>query len=200
MARPAFATLLAGLILAAALPAAGPLGAQDAPKPPEVVADEFQRGFQSMAWAGLVQRIHPEGLEFIRLAVDILVDVDDTGYVLETLLGGTPAEAYATLPDDEIVRRVLGGVQREAPGLLSSLVSRRSEILGVVTEGEQRHVVYRIVQLVAGAEPRMEVMTLRRHDGAWRVAEADDIQVLHTALRGIPIPRDPSRLPPGPSP
>jgi hypothetical protein len=66
-------------------------------------------------------------------------------------------------------------------------VTRRSEILGVVAEGEVRHVVYRIIALVQGAEPRIEVMTLRPHEGRWRVVDADDLRVLHTAIRGLPI-------------
>jgi len=153
------------------------------------VAEEFNRGFQSMAWAGLVQRIHPEGLANLRIAVDILVRSDTTGYVLGTLLGGTPAADYEGLPDDEAVRRVLAGVQREVPGLLSSLVTRRTRVLGVVAEGEDRHVVYRVVALVQGAEPRVQVMTLTRDQGRWRVRDAEDLRVLHTAIRGIPVPR-----------
>lgn len=182
--------LAAGAALALAF--ALPLRAQEpagAPPPPQQVAEEFNRGFQSMAWAGLVQRIHPEGLANLRIAVDILVRSDTTGYVLGTLLGGTPAADYDGLPDDEAVRRILAGVQREVPGLLSSLVTRRTRVLGVVAEGEDRHVVYRVVALVQGAEPRVQVMTLTRDQGRWRVRDAEDLRVLHTAIRGIPVPR-----------
>lgn len=178
------------LALAVLLPESASLAAQEreAPPPPQVVADEFHRGFQSMAWEGLVQRIHPEALAHLRYAADILVQIDTTGYALETLLGGVDAADYAGLPDGEVVVRVLRGVQRDVPGLLSSLVSRRTEILGVVPEGEDRHVVYRVVALVQGAEPQVRVMTLSAVAGRWRVREADDIRVLHTAIRGIPIP------------
>lgn len=177
-------------VAAAVLAARGPLLAQaePAPSPPDVVADEFNRGFQSMAWAGLVQRLHPEGLANLRLAADILVRVDTTGYVLGALLGDVDPGSYASLPDDEVVRRLLAGIQTEVPGLLSSLVSRRTWILGTVAEGDDRHVVYRIHAQVTGAEPEIRVMTLRRHEGRWRVIEAEDLSVLHTAIRGIPIP------------
>lgn len=158
------------------------------PPPPEQVAEEFNRGFQSMAWAGLVQRIHPEALAYLRLATDVLVQADTSGYVLENLLGGTPAGEYPDLPDDEVVRRTLAGVQRKVPGLLSSLVTRRTEVLGVVEEGENRHAVYRILALVQGAEPEIRVMTLRRDQGRWKVLSAEDIRVLHTAIRRIPYP------------
>lgn len=183
--------ILLGAVAAATLAATPPVHAQQnaGAARPEQVAEEFNRGFQSMAWAGLVQRIHPEGLANLRIAVDILVRSDTTGYVLGTLLGGTPAADYEGLPDDEAVRRVLAGVQREVPGLLSSLVTRRTRVLGVVAEGEDRHVVYRVVALVQGAEPRVQVMTLTRDQGRWRVRDAEDLRVLHTAIRGIPVPR-----------
>jgi hypothetical protein len=153
------------------------------------VADEFNRGFQSMAWAGLVQRIHPRGLADLRLASDILVAADSSGYVLESLLGGLDRGSYAALPDDEAVLRMLTGIQAEVPGLLSSLVSRRTETLGAVPEGERRHVVYRTQAQVSGSVPENRVMTLERVDGRWKVVDAQDLRVLHTAIRGIPIPR-----------
>lgn len=162
---------------------------EDAPGSPLTVADEFNRGFQSMAWAGLVQRIHPRGLADLRLASDILVRADSSGYVLESLLGDLDPAAYAALPDDEAVLLMLTGIQAEVPGLLSSLVSRRTETLGAVSEGELRHVVYRIQAQVSGSVPETRVMTLERFEGRWRVVDAADLRVLHTAIRGIPIPR-----------
>lgn len=186
--RPPVLPALLSVLLLLPRPAATQDRAQ-APDPPEVVAEAFNRGFQSMAWAGLVQRLHPEALAHLRYAADILVQVDTTGYVLSTFLGDVDRAAYAELPDGEVVRRVLTAVQTEAAGLLSSLVSRRTQVLGVIPEGEDRHVVYRIVALVQGAQPQVRVMTLSRVEGHWRVRDAEDIQVLHTAIRGIPIPR-----------
>lgn len=171
--------------------APSPSGPATQASTPEVVADEFHRAFQSMAWRALVQRIHPDGLAYLRLAVDILVEIDPGSWVVGTLLSDVGPADYGDLPDHEVVVRVLQGVQTQAPGLLSSLVSRRTRVLGTVPEGESGHVVYRTLALVAGAEARTEVMTLRRHEGRWRVAEAPDLQVLHTAIRGIPIPPAP---------
>jgi hypothetical protein len=155
----------------------------------ETVAEEFNRGFQSMAWEGLVQRIHPAGLADLRLAADILVQADSSGYVLARLLGDVPAAGYPGLEDDEVVLRLLRGIQSEAPGLLSSLVSRRTEVLGSVPEGDRRHVVYRIQAQVSGSIPETRVMTLELFEDRWRVIDAQDLRVLHTAIRGIPIPR-----------
>lgn len=183
------------LILLAFTPAPSQGQANDAsgpegqPRSPETVADDFNRGFQSMAWAGLVQRIHPRGLADLRLASDILVASDSSGYVLESLLGDLDREGYGALPDDEVVLLMLTGIQAEVPGLLSSLVSRRTETLGAVSEGELRHVVYRVQAQVSGSMPETRVMTLERSQGRWKVVDAADLRVLHTAIRGIPVPR-----------
>jgi hypothetical protein len=179
--------LIVGFSLAPT-PAPAQSNAHD-PGTPEAVADEFNRGFQSMAWAGLVQRIHPHGLADLRLAADILVRADTSGYVLERLLGDVAPGRYPELTDDDVVGRLLAGIQSEVPGLLSSLVSRRTTVLGSVPEGDRRHVVYRIQAQVSGSVPETRVMTLERFENRWRVVEAEDLRVLHTAIRGIPIPR-----------
>lgn len=158
------------------------------PGTPEAVADEFNRGFQTMSWAGLVQRIHPDALADLRLATDILVRTDSSGYVLERLLGDVGPARYGELDDDEVVRRLLAGIQSEVPGLLSSLVSRRTAVLGSVPEEGRRHVVYRIQAQVSGSVPETRVMTLERVDDRWAVSDAEDLRVLRTAIRGIPIP------------
>lgn len=170
--------------------APAPTCAQALPHPAATVADEFQRGFQSMAWAELVERMHPDAVAHVRLAVDIVVDADTTGWALEQLAGGvSDRAAYARLDDDEVFLRAMRAVQLQVPGLLSSLVSRRSEVVGTVPEGpDMAHVVYRMLSLVQGAVPRITVMTLVRTDDGWKVRAAEELDVLHTALRGIPRP------------
>lgn len=183
-------------LVAAALVAAGiaaPLAAQSAatrppdPSPAGEVADEYQRAYQSKVWDGLVQRLHPAALAYLRLAVDVSVQADTSGWALENLGGGAPDRAaYDARSDARVVVDVMRWVEANAPGLLSSLVNRRSEVLGVVDEGPERaHAVYRIVQLVSGAEPDVLVMTLERTEAGWKVREAPEIGTLSTAIRGL---------------
>jgi hypothetical protein len=169
---------------------------------PTRVADEFHRSFQSMVWEGLAERLHPDALAYLRLSVEITVDADSSGWALEKLLGGVPDRAaFDALSDAAVLVRVMSGVEREVPGLFSSLVSRRSEILGQVDEGpDTAHVVYRIVTLAQGAEPRVRALTLTRVGERWLVRFAEEIDVLHTALRRIPIPRGAGGQPGGGSP
>lgn len=186
--------------LAAALAIAAALGpvlanpeaveAQTASTPPDTVAAEYLRAFQSMAWAGLAQRLHPDALAYLRLAVQIRVDADTTGWALARLVGAESRAAYDARGDGDVFTGVMGWVQANAAGLLSSLVSRDAELIGVVVEdAATAHAVYRVTTLAQGAEPTVQVATLALTPAGWKVREAPEIRVLHTAVRGIPIPR-----------
>ncbi len=183
---PSAAWVLAGLFIA--LPCS--VAAQSDPSPPDTVAVEFLRGFQSMAWEGLAQRLHPDALAYLRLAVDIVVEYDDTGWALANLGGADSRSSYDASSDAAVFVRVMTWVGSHAPGLSSSFASRRFEALGSVAEGEEvSHVVYRVTTLAQGAEPTVQVATLLRLPSGWKVQDAPEIRALHTALRGIPVPR-----------
>lgn len=153
------------------------------------MAAEYFRGFQSMAWDGLAQRIHPEALAYLRLAIDIAVEADTTGWALANLGNATLREEYDQRSDSRVFADAMRWVQANAPGLLSSMVSRTVDPIGIVMEGpDTAHAVYRVTTIAYGAEPEAKVATLQRTDAGWKVREASEIRVLHTALRRIPIP------------
>ena len=68
--RPFAAALLAAFAVT------GPARAQVDPSPADTVAAEYLRGFQAAVWDGLAQRLHPDALAYLRLAIDIQVDAD----------------------------------------------------------------------------------------------------------------------------
>lgn len=179
--------VVAATVLLAAVTPGGAAGQRPDTSPPGEVADEYQRAFQSRVWDGLAQRLHPDALAYLRLAVDVTVDADTTGWALANLAGGAPDRAaYDARSDERVFVDVMRWVEANAPGLLSSLVNRRSEVLGVVPEDEDTaHAVYRIVQLVSGAEPEVLVLTLERTPQGWHVREAPELGTLHTAIRGL---------------
>ena len=166
-----------------------PLEGQLDTSPPDTVAAEYFRGFQSMAWDGLAQRIHPEALAYLRLAIDVQVDADTTDWALTSLGNSERREEYDQRADARVFADAMRWVQANAPGLLSSMVSRSVEEIGILMEGpDTAHAVYRVTTLAYGAEPEAQVATLLRTDDGWKVREASEIRVLHTALRRIPVP------------
>lgn len=189
---------LASVFLVVVPALALPVQAQDPPRAPAdpspaaEVAEEFQWGFQSMAWEGLAQRIHPDALAYVRFAAEVVIAADTTGWALANLgAGASDLDTWRARDDARVFVELMEWMQTNSPGLLSSLASRRSAVLGVVQEGEDTaHAVYRMTMLVDGAQPEVLVMTLLRTDRGWKVREAPEFRTLNTVLRGTPIPRE----------
>jgi hypothetical protein len=170
------------------------------PSPPDTVAAEFRQAFASRSWLELAERLHPDALGRVRFAVDLLVQQDSTGWARSTLGGGTPTDsAFAELPDDAVFVTTMRGLEVEVPGLISSFSGRQSELIGLVQENAiMAHAVYRNQATLPGAEPTVLVMSLMRTRFGWKVRDVGEIDVLETALRGLPIPEPaPSRNPTG---
>jgi hypothetical protein len=180
--------LLAGTLAAAATPQAAFAQVDDSPA--DTVAAEYLRGFQAAAWEGLAQRLHPGALEYLRIAIDIQVDADTTGWALANLGGAADRAEYDGRSDARVFADVMAWTQDNAQGLLSSLVSREADLIGLVMEGEDSaHAVYRVRTIAYGAEPAVQVATLLRTPQGWKIREAPEIRTLHTALRAVPVPR-----------
>lgn len=182
-----------------------PLVNQLDPSPPDTVAAEFRQAFGSRSWLELAERLHPDALARVRFAVDLLVQQDSTGWARTTLGGGTATDsAFAELPDDAVFVTTMRGLEVEVPGLISSFSGRQSELVGLVQENAiTAHAVYRNQATLPGAEPIVLVMSLMRTRFGWKVRDVGEIDVLETALRGLPIPEPapaPSGAEPGPVP
>ncbi|MBT8402230.1 MAG: hypothetical protein KJP18_00135 [Gemmatimonadetes bacterium] len=184
---PALALVLLGLVWPA-----GPreIAAQIDDSPADTVAAEYLRGFQAAAWEGLAQRLHPDALAYLRIAIDIQVDADTTGWALANLGGAGDRAEYEARSDARVFADVMRWTRDNAQGLLSSLVSREAQLIGLVMEGEDSaHAVYRVRTIAYGAEPAVQVATLLRTPRGWKVREAAELRTLHTALRAVPVPR-----------
>lgn len=183
------APLLAALLFGVA---SAPVSGQIDPSPPDTVAAEYLRGFQAAVWDGLAQRLHADALAYLRLAIDIQVEADTSGWALANLGGADSRADYDARDDARVFVDVMRWTQDNARGLLSSLVSREAELIGIVAESAAvAHAVYRVRTIASGAEPVVQVATLVRTDRGWKVRESPEIRTLHTALRGIPVPRGP---------
>lgn len=191
--RAALSPTTALAVLAASSPGGvpEPLAAQEGSSGPEVVADEFQRAFESMVWRAAALRMHPDALDRFHEVVTMLVETDARNEVPDRLLGGVGREAYPDLGAPEVFDRVMSSLLEETPGLMHALVTRRHHVVGSVREGADTvHVVYRVLPRLQGSAPEMKVMTLARAGGAggpWRVLRSDELDVVRAALRGIPV-------------
>lgn len=189
---------MAGSAARPALPPSG-LRAQEAPKPPTAVADEYLRGIEALAWRATAQRIHPDALAELRDFLRIQIESDRTGEILSALSGGRPAEAYLSLDGGSLFVSVMRALERRSPGIVNAMSARRTDVLGAVAEGDTlRHAVYRLHWDLSGAVPEIKVLTLARDARSrWRVLEAPELASIRPAIQGI---RPPPPPPPGAGP
>ncbi len=199
--------LLAGALLAAAVAAAAPAGgaAQGVTRPPEVVAQEFLDGFRGLAWRATAQRVDADALADFRAVVTMMTEIPRGRVFSEMLLGGADSAAYAAMDDPAVFAQVVGALFQRMPGLLHAMAVKQVEVVGAVRDasGDTAWAVYRSLAGLSGAETEMRVMTLVRRGGRWGVRSAPEIDVLLTAMRGIPLRPPPDSVggaaPPGPS-
>lgn len=182
--------IVKGLVAVLLLVAPTGIAAQaEAPEPasPTVIADEFLQAYRSMAWGAAADRMHPDALADFRLRVMLLTENERNREALVRLVDGRGVAELEAMRPQRLFEVVMTALGREAPGLIHALASREMEVVGAVPEGPERtHVVYRVIPSLSGDPARMQVMTLHRVDDRWGVLEADELDVLGTALGAIP--------------
>lgn len=180
----------AALLLAGRAPAQVRALGPDAP--PDSVAAGFQTALRAGAWEVVATLMDPDGLDRFRRLLRIVTDADGTGAVLDRLLPGASPDDLASLPGPELFVRAARTLGEELPGMAHSLGAREVTVLGGVREPPDRvHVVYRNRDLLAGAVPRIRVMTLRRREAGWRVVDSDELDLIREAIRGLARTRPP---------
>lgn len=192
-------TLVFGVALTAPAHAraqAIPSGPQ--PLEPEAVADAFFHGLGRLQWTRIVDLLSPEALASFDLVAGQIVESLRGDSVLIQLYG-TTLEDFRSWSDRESFVRTTSAMVDYARGLMESQVTTDVEILGSVVEGDSlAHVVYRErTDHMGTLVEDVEVTTLVRQDDRWLVLRNDELDVLESALRGLPIGRTP---PPGPGP
>jgi len=187
MTPPTPLLLLAGLLGGSLLLGPAPVPGQEAPKPPEEVAEEYLRGIEAMAWKAVAQRLHTHALARVRELLEVHLESDREEALLGTLSEGEDRETYLRRDAPSLFVSVMRALSRESPGLINAMTVRRTGIVGVVAEGDTlAHAVYRLRWELSGARPEMKVLTLALDgSGRWRVQEAPELQSLGTALQGL---------------
>ncbi|MDZ7778764.1 MAG: hypothetical protein U5R14_02360 [Gemmatimonadota bacterium] len=151
---------------------------------PDSAAEMFIRSVRASRWSTAAQFLDPETLQLFRDVVTMTTEVDESGELLNYLVG-TDSAGYADLDAPEVFDRALTTVTDDMPGLTHSLHDRDDEVLGHVMEAaDTAHVVYRTQMRISGSVSEVKVMQLRRGAEGWRVFWSDELDVLEAALRG----------------
>ncbi len=176
--RPAL--LAAALVVLAA-------GAAHAQATPEDVARRYYETFRASDWAANAAMMHPEALaQFKGIFTQIadLADADSSVTDLQQMFGVATGAELKALPDAQLYSRFLSNILGQQEELRQILASSSVEVLGHVPEGaDKAHVVYRMTMGFMGSSmTQMQVMSLKREGGEWKVLLTGDMQNIMGAI------------------
>lgn len=178
--------VVCALFLALSLPvqAAEPPAAAESP---ESVVQRYSAALKAGDYQKCAELMHPEALEKFRNLLLPLLDVppghdkDDSALAL---FGGKDAAAVKKLSPTEFFASFMGGMTGKAPGLKEALGSANMTPIGSVPEGDVLHVVCRTSAALQGASfSMMEVVSVKRSAGNWRVLLSGEIEGMAELLR-----------------
>ena len=179
-------TIALGFAFVAVLVTAARVEAQSASAgSPEVAAQQYFELLRTENWAGIADATHPDALKRFREILAPFVAADGTGE-LARLFGFPDAEAFRKAPAREVYLGLMKTVSARAPALKQAITGMQVQVLGHVAEGaDSAHVVYRgSAAALDMSMESIEVISLRRHDGAWRALLTKNVEGVAAAIAG----------------
>jgi len=175
--RIRFLAFLSILVVGAPLP----LAAQDAGEA-ENTSVEYARHLSASDWDAAAAMMHPEALGQIRTLAELLTEMDPSGQAASMIFGSAGASLEGE-SDTEVFAAFLAFAMTQA-GLAEAMASMRQDAVGHVAEGDTVHVVSRTHMSFEGLSvSQMNVSSLVRHEGAWRMLLTGEIEAFLLGLR-----------------
>lgn len=147
---------------------------------PDAVAKRAADATGRADWKAFAELMHPAALADFRRMFREVVALEGAAELRKSFFGVETLAEFDALTDAGTFEVLMKGLATNVPGMAEALGSLSMEIVGVLPEGEElAHVVYR-----SGASfddltiSKTAVMTLRRHDGQWRM-------LLNGAIEGL---------------
>jgi len=171
-------------------PEVGRDGGASAADSAEAVAVRYLSALGRGRYDSMAHLMHPEALSQIRDLMSLLVARDTAGNLVKGIFGVDGNKAFAALDSEQA--RFFSGLFRSQPGLAEVMGSLHGDPVGAVAEGDSlRHVVMRVEMgdTTGLSVSKMEVVSLKRSGGAWRVLLGGQIGGVLEALRRQVSPR-----------
>ncbi|HVR97497.1 MAG TPA: hypothetical protein VMW27_12840 [Thermoanaerobaculia bacterium] len=155
---------------------------------PETVVQSYLDLMKKGQYNEMAAAMHPEALEKFRsmlLSVaEEMPGATEPGGMLSLFKGVSSAEALKKLSPVEFFASFFAGMSELNPVMKELLASIQSKALGSVKEGDTVHVVCRTTAGFSGASmDKMEVVSVKQHQGQWKVLLSGDIQNMAQAIR-----------------
>jgi hypothetical protein len=150
---------------------------------PETIVSRFMGAMRQQDWASCAAALHPDALDEFATYFKELSKVDETGQIA-VFLGDRQPEQIRSMSSAAVFESVMQAISSFQPEMSEALSSSEAEVLGVVPEGELRHVVYRIGMSVGGVEIRkIEVVSAKPYQGEWRALLTGELDGLVAQMR-----------------
>lgn len=148
---------------------------------PDSVAADYWRAFQDRDFDRAAAMMHPEALAHFR---DMMMEIESVSPETTQLMSEGLSSFEAATPE-EAFAGFMRGMTALTPEMGDIFGSTRTEIIGHVAENDSTaHVVTRSRMSSAGVDlTQMQVISMRRHEDAWRVLLSGEIGNLAGALR-----------------
>jgi hypothetical protein len=154
---------------------------------PEEVAKASMEFVKKSDFSSYARLMHPEALAETKRMFRPIVAADERGKIAERFFGVTNSTQYDALSDIAVFEALMIRITKDTPLFDEVLKTAEFSIIGSVPEGADiAHVVYRSGAKAGGLSiSKLEVMSLRRYQGRWRLLLTGDIEGLATMLRGL---------------
>ena len=156
-----------------------PTLAQATEETPVQVVERFHAAFRKQRWLALADFLHPE--DFANAQQALLSQFSDdnptTRKQIEEFYGdGMTIAKLKGVSPEEWINPILAGMNRSLDR--SGVRITALDVLGSIEEGELRHVLYRWQSETPQIRmSQVEVRTLRKYKGAWRLLPPMDLQI-----------------------
>jgi hypothetical protein len=173
------------LVLIAALLSGRPAAAQKQGSP-EAFALQYMAATQAGDWATVASYMHPEALTQFKSMYGELAAMVPTGQIYTNLFGVADSAAFAAAEPQTLFTSFMKIVAVAMPGLADAMAGSSNEIIGPVDEKKAgiTHLVYRMKFDVDGLSmTKVEVMPLKKYDGAWRAMLTGDIEGMAAGMK-----------------
>jgi hypothetical protein len=147
---------------------------------PDAVAKRAAEATARADWKAFAELMHPAALADFRRMFREIVALEGAAELRKSFFGIETLAEFDAYTDAGTFEALMKGLATNVPGMAEALGSLSMEVVGVLPEGEElAHVVYRTGASIESLTiSKTAVMTLRRHDGQWRM-------LLNGAIEGL---------------
>jgi hypothetical protein len=165
-----------------------PSFAADAPAAkPEDVARQMMTLTKQADWPAYAKLMHPDALKEFKRMFGEMMTSEGTKELGRMFFDTPDAAAYNAVAPDVLFVRFMTNLTKNVPQFAEALKSSEGKVIGGVAEGEDvMHVVYRGSAAAEGISvSRVNAITLRKHEGQWRVLLSGEIGGIADRLKQL---------------